>query len=1083
MISEKSLSKVCRPAVLGRGRIIAQRSDRIWNRTCSYSGSRTSIVACVDSSSGYEDHYRCGITIDEAADEVVDYHCTCPAARRYPGPCKHSIALALDFNRNAGAYKGHSPQNQTSTSRVLGDYLDRACAPAPVRVASAADATPGTVGLKVTLEHEYDWYLRLRIAGPRGSYVVRDVGELAQDIMAGAFHEYGKKLAFVHSLDMFDAQSRPVAELLVRAVQNRRSFASSRVAPRVFGMPGLQTPIGRELRLSPPELDELLALHVGRTLEVEVVSEGVQQPARDVTVADGDPQVGLRIKEASHGAFDLEREGEAEFFTTPGHLYALTRDALFRCTKRLLDVAPFLTSVYSSHAARVLLGERDVPRFAAAVLPRVGEAMHVDAPQEVLDQMPQPLRLDFYLDHARQGVTCRAEASYGARRLSVLTRDPDAVPDYARDAAGEARARQLVQQYFRLPAAGGTVATIGEKDTPAIARLLLDGMARLREAGTVHATEAFDRMLRREAPKVQVGLSVRSNLINLRVSADDLPLDELFGLLASYRRHQRFHRLRDGSFVDLAGADLSQAATLADELGLTARDLAAGEVSIPSYKAFLLDNIMTDEQKDESFRAYVDGFRSVDHKRFEPPASVAAQLRPYQRAGFQWLSALAAMGFGGILADEMGLGKSVQMISFLLANRGRGTSLVVCPSSLVYNWVAEFQKFAPQMDVVPVVGTAPERARIRREPGHEVLVTSYDLLRRDIEAYAPMDFWCEVLDEAQYIKNHETLSARAVKAVTARHRFALTGTPIENRLSELWSIFDYLMPGLLGGYDRFRERYEDPILAGDADCANRLRAAIGPFVLRRLKRDVLSDLPDKLEQVVYAQLSGEQRQLYNAHEQALRLSLASQSDQEFTRGKLQVLAELMRLRQLCCDPRLVYDGYDGPSAKLDTIFSLVERVVDAQAKVLVFSQFTSYLDLIAQRLDASGIAHFVLTGSTPKRRRIQLVDAFNQDDTPVFLISLKAGGTGLNLTGASVVVHADPWWNAAAQNQATDRAHRIGQTREVTVYKVIARDTVEDRILALQEAKSELANQVVGEGGGASLSSLRKEDLVDLLGQ
>jgi SNF2 family DNA or RNA helicase len=492
---------------------------------------------------------------------------------------------------------------------------------------------------------------------------------------------------------------------------------------------------------------------------------------------------------------------------------------------------------------------------------------------------------------------------------------------------------------------------------------------------------------------------------------------------------------------------------------------------------------MTDEQKDESFRAYVDGFRSVDPKRFEPPASVAAQLRPYQRAGFQWLSALAAMGFGGILADEMGLGKSVQMISFLLANRGRGTSLVVCPSSLVYNWAAEFQKFAPQMDVAPVVGTAPERARIRRERGHEVLVTSYDLLRRDIEAYAPMDFWCEVLDEAQYIKNHETLSARAVKAVTARHRFALTGTPIENRLSELWSIFDYLMPGLLGGYDRFRERYEDPILAGDADCANRLRAAIGPFVLRRLKRDVLSDLPDKLEQVVYAQLSGDQRKLYSAHEQALRLSLASQSDQEFTRGKLQVLAELMRLRQLCCDPRLVYDGYDGPSAKLDTIFSLVERVVDAQAKVLVFSQFTSYLDLIAQRLDASGIAHFVLTGSTPKRRRIQLVDAFNQDDTPVFLISLKAGGTGLNLTGASVVVHADPWWNAAAQNQATDRAHRIGQTREVTVYKVIARDTVEDRILALQEAKSELANQVVGEGGGASLSSLRKEDLVDLLGQ
>jgi SNF2 family DNA or RNA helicase len=321
-----------------------------------------------------------------------------------------------------------------------------------------------------------------------------------------------------------------------------------------------------------------------------------------------------------------------------------------------------------------------------------------------------------------------------------------------------------------------------------------------------------------------------------------------------------------------------------------------------------------------------------------------------------------------------------------------------------------------------------------------------------------------------------------VKALDAQHRFALTGTPIENRLSELWSIFDFLMPGLLGSYDRFRERYETPISEGDDEVAERLREAVGPFVLRRLKADVLRDLPDKLEQVVYARMEGEQRSLYLAHEQALRLSLSKGDDDSFGTQKLQVLAELTRLRQICCDPRLLYEDYDGPSCKLQTIMDLVDSVVDAQQKMLVFSQFTSYLDIIAGELDKRDVPYYTITGATPKRCRLELVDAFNADDTPVFLISLKAGGTGLNLVGASVVVHADPWWNAAAQDQATDRAHRIGQTRDVTVYKVIARDTIEDRILALQEAKSDLADQVVGTGGGMSLGSLRKEDLIELLG-
>ena len=316
----------------------------------------------------------------------------------------------------------------------------------------------------------------------------------------------------------------------------------------------------------------------------------------------------------------------------------------------------------------------------------------------------------------------------------------------------------------------------------------------------------------------------------------------------------------------------------------------------------------------------------------------------------------------------------------------------------------------------------------------------------------------------------------------SQHRIALTGTPIENRLSELWSIFDYLMPGMLGSYKRFKELYETPIIGGDEETSRRLRAKVGPFILRRLKADVLSDLPDKLETVIHAKLEGEQARLYEAHETRLRQSLAHTSDDDLRTGKIAVLAELTKLRQICCDPRLLYESYKQHAAKMGAICELVQNAVDNDQKVLVFSQFTSFLSLIANELDARKLSHYTITGATPKLERMRLVEQFNGDDVPVFLISLKAGGTGLNLVGASVVIHADPWWNAAAQNQATDRAHRIGQTRDVSVFKVIADGTIEERILKLQEAKSDLADAVLA-ADGASLGSLSRDELIALLSE
>ena len=1078
MISEQALARACRPAILGRARMIAQREGRIWNRSCTYENHLTHLSARVDSASGRAESYETTVTIDEVSDELFSYDCTCPAAARFSGPCKHSIALALDFNRHASSYEGHSQLRHVTTSSAVSSYLDRVARQQP-RVLRDGGEAPGTVRLVPRLTLDRELFCSLRVVGPRGGYVVRDIGEFEAHVADGAYYEYGRNLAFAHRIDAFCEQDRPLVRFVCRCVRNRRSYAAGKKYGHVYATPG-SAPIGKELRLSPPETDDLLDLLTGRTVPIEVVGGTAGVGPAEALVTEGDPHLSLELVPTGDDAFELVRHGRVDVFTTGERTYALQEGVLYRCGERLSSSASFLQQVYCSPVPQLLMTREDARRFAVTSLPAIERALDVTVPAELDELRPDPLRLSFALDCSGRSVTCRALARYGTRTVRLFDR---AQGDEAlwRDLPGEARARQVVLRYFTTAREGDAV--VSRPDAESVARIVFEGASELRRLGDVSTSEAFDRLSPRVRPQVRVGVTSHAGLIDLTVRSDDLPAAELHAVLASYRQRRRYHRLRDGSFVDLTDADLDEAALLAEELGLSAHDLASGGGQIPSYKAFLLDTLVSDEEKDASFAACLEDLRSVDPASYDPPAPLAERLRPYQAEGFRWLSALVDMGFGGILADEMGLGKSVQVISLLLARRGHGQTLIVCPASLVFNWVAEFGKFAPQIDVAPVVGDVAERRRIRNERGHEVLVTSYDLLRRDVEDYAAHELWCVVLDEAQFIKNHQTLAARAAKALVSRHRLALTGTPVENRLSELWSIFDFLMPGLLGGYERFRDRYEQPIADGDDEAASMLRTIVGPFVLRRLKADVLDDLPDKLEQVITCRMEGTQRELYAAREQALRESVASHGGETIGDDRLQVLAELTRLRQLCCDPRLVYEGYDGGSCKLDTIWQLVSSAIDAREKVLVFSQFTSFLDLIAERLGREGVAFYTITGSTPKRRRVELVDAFNADDTPVFLVSLRAGGTGLNLVGASVVVHADPWWNAAAQDQATDRAHRIGQTSDVTVFKVVVGRTIEERIMRLQESKVDLAEQVVGSGGGAaSLAGLSREDLLELLG-
>lgn len=717
-------------------------------------------------------------------------------------------------------------------------------------------------------------------------------------------------------------------------------------------------------------------------------------------------------------------------------------------------------------------------------------AVEVEDSDRIRECLPPLPEFVFYLDAPGQDVTCRAVSVYGDRQFDLL-REPSE-DETIRDWERESRVRTELRQYFPETSEDGNMLSCGSNSN-AVYRFMSAGAERLMEIGEVNATSRFQNVRIRKNTPVKIGVKLtEGHLLDLHVEGD-MSQDELTEILQQYHEKKRFYRLKDGSFINLNEDTFLRLEAIMESLQMTPKEFVQGNMQIPAYRTLYIEKMLEDSESIEAdrsrkFKELVKEFKTIDDADFAVPSSLKGVLRRYQKVGYRWLRTLDKYGFGGILADDMGLGKTVQVIAVLLAakkeEQGSSVSLVVSPASLVYNWEAEIEKFAPEMKTCTITGTSPERARkIKAAENYDVLITSYDLLKRDIAEYEDLQFRFEIIDEAQYIKNHSTSASKSVKIIQSRTKFALTGTPIENRLSELWSIFDYLMPGFLYKYDTFREEFEKPIvLRRDESTMERLKNMTAPFILRRFKQDVLKDLPDKLEEVHYSFMEEEQKELYQARVQAMRNKLMQQDAKEFQKNRFQIFAALTQIRQICCDPSLCYSDYKGGSAKREACVELIESAAEQGHKILVFSQFVSMLDLLEEDLNERKIPFFKIIGKTPKLERLELVERFNEEDTPVFLISLRAGGTGLNLTGADVVIHYDPWWNLAVQNQATDRAYRIGQKRNVTVYKLIMKNTIEERILEMQDAKKQLAEDILNtEGAGSGVIS--RDDLLDLLAE
>ena len=785
---------------------------------------------------------------------------------------------------------------------------------------------------------------------------------------------------------------------------------------------------------------------------------------------------------------------------------------LFRSEKAM----PLLEQARNGRV-RFSIGKRNLSEFYYSVLPLFSDTLELveTDPDTIQANLPPQVEFIFYLDAPGNDLTCRIEAKYGERKVSCLDYyrddiDVEALPAFRMTNREQEVVYRTMQLFPEVDLAQEELKC--QRQEGSIYEILSHGLDTLAEMGEIQCTDRFNRLNILKKLKVSVGVSVSQGMLNLDITSTDVSREELLEILQSYRVHKKFHRLRDGDFLNLEDDEsLAMLDEMLKMMRVSPREFVKGKMQLPLYRTLYLDKMLEGSsgiynERDSYFKNLVKEFKTVNDADYEEPETLHKIMRNYQRTGYKWLRVLASRGFGGILADEMGLGKTLQMIAVLLAakleaqqlpsedlapakavrgkkdRRPGGTSLIVCPAALVYNWVEELARFAPELKVDAVTGTQEVRGqKIADAMQYDVLVTSYDLLKRDIDQYEGLTFLYEVIDEAQYIKNHTTAAAKAVKVIKSDHKFALTGTPIENSLSELWSIFDYLMPGFLYGYETFRREFETPVVKNnDENAMKRLQRMVAPFILRRCKNDVLGDLPDKMEESRYVQLEEEQRKLYDAQVVHMQAMLSKQNKEEFSRNKLKVLAELMKLRQICCDPSLCFEGYKGESAKLEACLELVESAIDGGHRILLFSQFTSMIAILQERLTERGVEFYTITGATSKEKRIQLVRDFNEGATPVFLISLKAGGVGLNLTGADVVIHYDPWWNLAVQNQATDRAHRIGQTRKVTVYKLIVRKSVEEKIQKLQETKRSLAEQILN-ADAADIGSMTREELLELL--
>ncbi|NLU06813.1 MAG: ATP-dependent helicase [Clostridiales bacterium] len=804
-----------------------------------------------------------------------------------------------------------------------------------------------------------------------------------------------------------------------------------------------------------------------RCVETEIL-ESV--PPLKFNLGMSDKDYALEVKDGMPVALD----SRYDVFFYGSTIYLTDRDYCF-------GIKPFFT-VFSGKNSVVLKGSEE-DTILRRLIPKLNllsdnVVLSKAIREKVVDEKCEP---KFYFDKKGSEIILVVEVRYGSFEFNIWGDCSEKI--VYRDSRKEKMVLKMVNSLGFEKA--GNKFYFKRGDDYAF-RFFKNEIARLQKIGEVFYSENFKGIKSIKNKDIRGDIkSGKYNYFEMKFKIGDIPPEETASILRAFRDNLKYYRLKTGEYLDLEELELKKFLKLLDMV--SRQDIVDNYVEIDKNKSVFINSYVEKNhiryiKGMDEIKKIVDKFKNIKEHKFKEPENLNGTLRKYQKTGFNWLKTLDYLGFGGILGDEMGLGKTIQAIAFLLSNKN-SRSLIVVPTSLVYNWIHEFKKFAPDMKALAVNGSKSCREnQINNVDKYDVIITTYNLLKRDIGMYENVSFDYCLLDEAQYIKNPHSQNAESVKRINARTRFAITGTPVENSVMELWSIFDFIMPGYLYDEKRFSVRYykklkEEPVVIED------LKRLVKPFILRRRKKDVMEELPDKIERTLMVTMGDEQRKAYGVYaEHAVELIEKKVKQDEFKNSKIEILAYITKLRQLCLDPSIVMEDYNGGSAKMEALVELLTQSISEGHKVLVFSQFTSVLKNIGNRLELEGVDYSYLDGSVPSKDRINLVDEFNSGSSPVFLISLKAGGTGLNLTSADIVIHFDPWWNPAVEQQATDRAHRIGQRNVVEVIKLITRGTIEEKILQLQSEKEKLIDSLLDDGlsGTCGIASLTEKQVLEL---
>ena len=953
----------------------------------------------------------------------------------------------------------------------------------------AQDGTSGIKLVPIFLYNDTDKKLKVEFKiGNEQLTKINNLPDFFERMLNREKYKYNNVLEFIHEENAFEEQSRPLLKFLLKYAEIIK-YAND--VNNNYAHYGRNFNVNNVV-LSNTGLDELFEILKGKTVEFET-----KTGERKIQFIDEPIDIKFILEKSDESTYCLTPNIDVygyDIFYGKNYSYFLIDNKMHKCLPKVENRNLELLEVYKkNYTQSIIFNENNLRNFFAIVVPKIKdnfEIKNIDK-EQIEKYMPKDLYVKIYLDYNEKGyIIADVKFCYGNVEFNPIK---NVNLEITRNAIQENEVLDtFVQTGFMLDSANARLVLVNdEKIYNFLSKEIEDYMKKFE----VLVAENFKKKDIKKIKIKSIGVKIENNLLDINLEDFKFNIYEIKDIINKYKLKRKFYKLKDGTYISLEkNNSLDFLENVVDNIEIDYVNSEGGTIKLPIYRAMYLEKLFkemnnTNIQKNEYYKKMISEIedRHIDINT-KIPKKLNTELRTYQKIGYKWLKTLEQYKMGGILADDMGLGKTVQVLTVILSyiqeNKEKAkNSIIVCPSSLTLNWYNEIQKFTPTIKTLVISGDYLERKRkIETINNYQIVITSYDSLKRDIDLYTQYNFKYIVADEAQYIKNNNTKNSKAVKLINAETKFALTGTPIENSLSELWSIFDFIMPGYLYKYKKFKELYEIPIIKNqDEEKMNKLKKQIEPFILRRTKSEVLTELPDKTVTILSNEMKEEQYSIYMSYMAQARDEIMYQIDMKgFEKSQIKILSLLMRLRQICCHPKLFLSEYTGESSKLNQCIEIIQDAVLGGHKILLFSSYTSMFEIIEEQLKKLEINYLKLTGQTKVGERIKLVDEFNTNKKiKVFLISLKAGGTGLNLTGADMVIHYDPWWNLSAENQATDRTYRIGQKKNVQVYKLITKNSIEEKIYELQQKKAKLIDNMLSTDA-TFISKLSKDDIMAL---